>query len=332
MPLNLYLSEIRDPDKALVSSAAAPNPIPMKELVFGESHVTNIYIVDGAGAYSAAGGAVGSTVKVGIGTRGGVPTEGTFTLTFDGETTSELAYNSTAAQIESALEALPSIGEDNVDVTGEFPSWQVEFIGDLAEAAQDLIVGDRDLLFPVSVVNVSRIQAGDTGANEVQYLNLSTETAWLSSSWTRFAGPPAGWTGLLSPNGLKVFQLFNGKSSISPTLEIRVTDASGNPRSYASIPFKLLQTLIPTTSLSTTLETSVDGVFAIPNGVDQVTIEDLGLTLVPRRIALVMIKPAGGLNIFPSLVDGSESTDGFTVDLSGMTDNSNYKLGYILLF
>lgn len=332
MALNLYLSEIRDPDKALVSSAAAPNPIPMKELVFGETHATNIYIVDGAGAYSSAGGAVGSTVKVGIGVRGGVPTEGTFTLTFDGDTTTALSYNATAAQIESALEALPSIGAGNVEVTGEFPSYEIEFIGDLEEAPQSLLEGDPDLLFPISVTNISRIQTGDTGVNEVQFLNLATETAWLNSSWTRFAGPPAGWSGTISPNGLKVFQMFNGKSLITPTLEIRVTDAAGNPRSYASLPFKLLQTLIPTGALSTTPEVSQDGVFAIPNGTDVVNVTGLALSLVPRRVYPFVIKPAGGLNIFASLVDGSVDTDGFDVDLSGMTDNANYKLGYILLY
>lgn len=335
MPINLYLDETRDPETSLVLSSDNPIPKRMKELVFGETHVTNIYIVDGAGAYSSASGASGATVKVGIGVRGGVPTAGTFTLTFDGNTTLALAYNATAAQIQAQLELLTSVGPGNVEVTGSYPAWEVEFKGDLAEASQSLISGDSDLLLPVSSVNVSQVQQGDTGINEIQFINLATEVAWLNSSWTRVAGSPAYWNGLLSTSGIKLYQLFAGKSKLqSATLEIRVTDAAGYPRSYASLPITLLQTILPTGDMENTPidETTLDGAFAIPNGTDQVTVTGLALTQVPRRIFPFIIKPAGGLNIFASLVDGSEGLDGFIADLSGMTDSSNYKLGYVFIF
>jgi Baseplate J-like protein len=45
-------------------------------------------------------------------------TGGTFTLTFGGQTTSALAFNVTAAALQSALAALSSIGPNNVAVTG----------------------------------------------------------------------------------------------------------------------------------------------------------------------------------------------------------------------
>jgi hypothetical protein len=48
----------------------------------------------------------------------GTPTGGTFTLTLNGETTAGIAYNATAAAVESALEALPSLGAADVAVTG----------------------------------------------------------------------------------------------------------------------------------------------------------------------------------------------------------------------
>lgn len=48
----------------------------------------------------------------------GTPTGGGFTLTFDGETTASLAHNATAAQVQSALAALSTIGAGNVSVTG----------------------------------------------------------------------------------------------------------------------------------------------------------------------------------------------------------------------
>lgn len=51
-------------------------------------------------------------------TIGGSPTGGTFPLSFGGQTASGIAYNATAAAVQSALEALSSIGSGNVTVTG----------------------------------------------------------------------------------------------------------------------------------------------------------------------------------------------------------------------
>lgn len=48
----------------------------------------------------------------------GTPTGGTFTLTFSGQTTSAIAYNATAATVQTALEALSSVGSGNVTCAG----------------------------------------------------------------------------------------------------------------------------------------------------------------------------------------------------------------------
>ena len=48
----------------------------------------------------------------------GVPTGGTIALTYDGRTTTAIAYNATNAAVQSALEALPNIGTGGVVVTG----------------------------------------------------------------------------------------------------------------------------------------------------------------------------------------------------------------------
>lgn len=48
----------------------------------------------------------------------GTPTAGGFTLTFNGWSTAELAFNASAATIQAALEALPSIGTGNVLCAG----------------------------------------------------------------------------------------------------------------------------------------------------------------------------------------------------------------------
>lgn len=48
----------------------------------------------------------------------GGPTGGTFTLTFSGQTTASIAYNATAAVVQTALEALSNVNPGDIKVTG----------------------------------------------------------------------------------------------------------------------------------------------------------------------------------------------------------------------
>jgi len=66
-------------------------------------------------------------------------TVGTYTLTFNGATTAPIAWNATAAQVQAALQALPSIGAGNVSVSG---SYVVAFTGTLGKAPMPLITVD----------------------------------------------------------------------------------------------------------------------------------------------------------------------------------------------
>ncbi len=64
-------------------------------------------------------------------------TGGTFTLSFEGQTTAPIAYNASAQELSRALEALPAIGSKNVFVEFVRPSyfaseWGVEFVNKLA--------------------------------------------------------------------------------------------------------------------------------------------------------------------------------------------------------
>ena len=75
-------------------------------------------------------------------------TGGTFTLTFGGQTTSALAFDVTAAGVQTALRALSSIGDGNVTVTGNINSKSgaiVEFTGTLANADQAQITATSSL-------------------------------------------------------------------------------------------------------------------------------------------------------------------------------------------
>ena len=49
----------------------------------------------------------------------GEPTSGTFTLTFDGQTTAPIAFDATASEVASALAALPNIGSNTISVSAD---------------------------------------------------------------------------------------------------------------------------------------------------------------------------------------------------------------------
>jgi hypothetical protein len=76
----------------------------------------------------------------------GSPTGGTFTLSWGAETTGPIAYNASAATVETAFEALTVVGAGNGTVSGSAGAWTVEFTGDLADVSQDLITADDALL------------------------------------------------------------------------------------------------------------------------------------------------------------------------------------------
>jgi hypothetical protein len=75
----------------------------------------------------------------------GTPTGGTFTLTYNGQTTGNIAYNASAANVVTALEALSNIGAGDVTATGgALPGTPVvvTFANALAGANQPLMTAN----------------------------------------------------------------------------------------------------------------------------------------------------------------------------------------------
>lgn len=100
------------------------------------------------------------------------PTTGTFTLTFGGQTTSNIAHNATAAAVETALEALSTIGAGNVEVTATVAEgagnlsvagnvYTIEFVNDLAQAPRTL-TGTFTSLDPSGSIALASSVAGVT--------------------------------------------------------------------------------------------------------------------------------------------------------------------------
>lgn len=102
----------------------------------------------------------------------GTPTAGTFTLTFQSETTVSIAYNATAATVQTALQSLGVIGVGNVSVAGSAGGpWVVTFIGNLADVAQPTLTAQSALTG--GSINVTHTTVGASGAASVQNIFLS---------------------------------------------------------------------------------------------------------------------------------------------------------------
>lgn len=95
---------------------------------------------------------------------------GTFTLTFGGDTTTALAYNVSAAAMQTALRALAAVGGANLTVTGSAGGpYTVTFIGTLAAQNVGAITADASGLrvASVAVTTPGVAYAIDSTANDV---------------------------------------------------------------------------------------------------------------------------------------------------------------------
>lgn len=102
---------------------------------------------------------------------------GTFTISFDGETTSSLAYNASAGTVQTALEALTNITSGDVLVTGAGTlanPWRVEFQGTYeATNVADPTWTTTSLTGSTGkLITISTYRNAETGLNERQVIRV----------------------------------------------------------------------------------------------------------------------------------------------------------------
>lgn len=115
-------------------------------------------------------------------------TSGTFTMTYDGQTTGDIAYDATTAQIKTALEALSSVEVDDIAVSGTI----------FSAGTGGLILTFLASLGDVSMVSVTSSMGGAT-------IVTVTDTSKYALVFTFSNAVPAGDTGInvatTSPSG-----------------------------------------------------------------------------------------------------------------------------------
>lgn len=135
----------------------------------------------------------------------GSPTGGSFTLTFGGETTSAIPYNATAAQVQSALRALDSIGQNGVSATGgPLPGTAVTvtFDGGALDGVNVAQMTSSGSFTGGSTpgVTVATTTAGD-GAITVSGLTIGAQTYDDATAGGTIPGFPSQIDSLLYPTG-----------------------------------------------------------------------------------------------------------------------------------
>lgn len=115
------------------------------------------------------------TVDLASGTASG----GTFTLSFGGQTTSAIAYNAAASAVTTALEALSTIGADNISVTGSAigTGYVLTFKNDLGNTNVGTVTVDGASLTgssPVAQVTVTTAGSAGTPGEFAAYDDTAT--------------------------------------------------------------------------------------------------------------------------------------------------------------
>jgi hypothetical protein len=107
----------------------------------------------------------GVTNEVHTVTVSGSPTGGTFTLVYEGERTAAIAFNASAATVQTALEGLPNIEPGDVVVTGSAGGpYTVTYQGNLEGQSTELLVAESALTGGTTpgVAVAQTQQGGDT--------------------------------------------------------------------------------------------------------------------------------------------------------------------------
>jgi hypothetical protein len=149
-------------------------------------------------------------------TTAGTPTQGSFTLTFDGETTTSLAFDATASQVQSALLALSTIGGSNVACTGgPLPTAiTITFQNSLGSQNVSEITVDDTLL--KSLITTQTPGAGPT--NEVQSFTLGPDVTGgtYTLSWDNGSGSQTTAGIAWNANATEIRSALEATSTIAP--------------------------------------------------------------------------------------------------------------------
>lgn len=178
-----------------------------------------------------------------------IASAGTYKLSFDGETTANLAFDANSSTVEAALEALPAIGGGNVSVTGSMsyafsggkPHLDLTFMGALAATdVPQVTVSNgtpRPGIHPELWFDVNNV--GDTATSGLTTLTVTLPKgltfAFFQNHNLSQQGANVKWSCPAAPGATKVVCTTNGQiarhaMSEDVRLAINVAEDAVDPR------------------------------------------------------------------------------------------------------
>lgn len=113
----------------------------------------------------------------------GNATGGTFTLTFDGQTTGAINHNASAATIQTAITGLSSVGVNNAVVAGAAPTWTITLSDSIARSTKPLTItssttGGTSTLSPLTVYYATWVNTA--GVTSLPFSTVNPSVVGLS--------------------------------------------------------------------------------------------------------------------------------------------------------
>jgi hypothetical protein len=212
---------------ALISGIGQLIPKPLPEIVIGTSRQYRVTVVSN-GVIDPISSDPTWGLKVSIGHVCDFPTSGKIGgLVVDSEQTTEIEWDDSPEDLQAKIEALASVGEGNVIVSGVAGRfYRIEFVGGKADTPFDLIQAAGPIsLDPESTVTCKRLQAGGDGNNEVQLIQYRVKPAAIQAAWTVDGDSKVG---ILSANTYEALLALARQSPFQGYIEVSVTSPEGH--------------------------------------------------------------------------------------------------------
>ena len=251
----------------------------------------------------------------------GNPTAGTFTLSYNGSTTSALARNAAASTIQAALTALPSVGAGNATVSGSGSSFAVT----VAPTAPATLAVSSTLTLRTHTLDLTNNPTGGTytltyGAESTTPLAHNATPAQVAAALTALAGVgTATVTGAGGTSALPYTIILDNQTSTLGTTSSLVSGATPT----LTVEFQAWVTGGTGQAYTVTLgNTPTGGTYTLSYGGQTTTALAYNAAPATVQAALAALSSIGAGNVTVSGTAGSSYTVNLTVATSTLTGSS----------
>ena len=213
------------PNRRLVASPTSSLPAVLPPCYQGDTLNCQLRFLDTTQSPAADIDYSAASVTVGVGVVGGRPASGTFTVTDTSatQTTSPLPYNSTAQQVQTAIQASLTTNWSEASVSGARGG---PFTIQNGQNGSLTALFGTASMWPLSAVSINRLQAGSSSLPEMQTLSLLTLPVALQNTWTASQNPDV-LSGQLALNTAAIEEAMGSNASLGASISIKVVPAGG---------------------------------------------------------------------------------------------------------